>query len=273
MTTTETTRTENDAVAELATRALQAEKLGPGDLYGTIGPDGTLHVTDLEKYDDGPRRKRGTVTALDGHAFAAYVLKHSSTDTEIWSDPAAGQLVAVLNAHGDEAGWGDHRVRLGLKHTPAWKAWIEHDRQMRSQVDFAEQVEDRLVDFVEPAGAVMLELAQTFSGKRSVRFESSKRLASGETQLQWKEDETAQAGRKGDIAIPDAFTLGLKPYEGGQPYKVRARLRYRIGDGGRLALGYVIDRPDEILRAAFDDLVNLVSTELPDHTIWNGQPQ
>lgn len=272
------TRTEAGTVANLATDAAIPNQLEPGQIYGVRDEHGVLRITDTETHADRPRRKRGTVTAADAASFVAYVKKHGLTHTEVWAHAPTSQLVAVINAHQgvtgdgieDYAGWGDHRVRLGLVHTPAWTAWTSQDRKLLSQVDFAEHLEDRLADIVEPAAADMLELAQTFTAKRSVDFESSRRLKTGETTLVYKEQDTTAAGRKGDIAIPDTFTLALRPYEGGEPYKVSARLRYRIADG-HLRLGYVLDRPDDVLRAAFDDLVNVVHTEL-DQPVWNGTP-
>lgn len=269
---------EAHVVAQLAADATKPHTLQAGALYGVRDQDGRLQIVDTEKYNDRPARKRGTVTASDAAAFSAYVQKHGLAETEVWSDPPTARLVAVINAHmgttgdgvEDYAGWGDHRVQLRLTPTPAWAAWSRLDRQLVGQVDFAEHVEDRLVDFIDPAGATMLELAQTFTAHRSVRFESSRRIKSGETQLVYKEDETAAAGRKGDIGIPDTFTLALRPYEGCEPYKVTARLRYRI-TGGSLQLGYVLERPEEIQRAAFDDIVNAVAAEI-DQQIWNGTP-
>lgn len=253
--------------------------------YAVTVPDGGENVVidleaHLENYRDRPRRKTGTVTATDALSFADYVKKHGLPQTEIWADAPTSALVAVINAHegGTDAnidgwaGWGDHRVRLGLKPTTAWKAWVENDRKLLSQVEFGEHLEDRLIDIVEPDGATMLELAQTFNAQRSVHFESSKRLKSGETQLVYKEDETTTAGRKGDIAIPDRFTLALRPYEGCDPYKVTARLRYRISSEGALRLGYLLDRPEDTQRSAFDDIANLIHTELTQ-PIWNGLPQ
>lgn len=275
---TDTSTPEAAVVAQLAGAATQPHPIVRGELYAVRNDEGYLITVDTEEYAQRPHRKRGTVTASDAAAFAAYVKKHGLAQTEVWSNPPTASLVAVINAHmgttgdgvEDYAGWGDHRVQLRLTTTPAWTAWASHDRKLLGQVDFAEHVEDRLIDFVTPDGATMLELAQTFNAKRSVKFESSRRLKSGETQLVYKEDETAAAGRKGDIDIPDTFELALRPYEGCAPYRVPARLRYRIVDG-QLRLGYVLERPDEIQRAAFDDIVNAVHAEI-DQPIWNGTP-
>lgn len=237
---------------------------------------------DLDAYRDHPRRKTGTATVMDADTFIAYLAKHGLPETEVWANPTTAHLVAVINAHGPTVdadddgwpygvpGWGDHRAQLNLIPTKAWDAWARYDRKLIGQVDFAEHVEDHLTDFVIPHGADMLELAQTFSANRSVRFESSRRVRSGETQLVYKEDETAAAGRKGQIAIPDTFTLALRPYEGSDVYKVTARLRYRISNEG-LRLGYVLDNPEDILRSAFVDIVSAIGAGITQH-VWTGTP-
>lgn len=257
--------------------------------YSVTTPAGAQHhVIDLEqhrdRYRDRPRRKTGTTVVHDADSFVTYLAKHALPETEIYADVTTGALVAVINAHGhveqtngvtaveadDFAGWGDHRLHLQLHKTTAWKAWEAHDRRLLGQVDFAEHIEDRLLDIVTPPGADMLELAQTFQATRAVGFESSKRLSSGQTQLTYREEENATAGKKGQLQIPERFELALVPFEGGEPYKVTARLRYRI-NGATLAIGYVLDRPEDILRAAFLDTVTDVASRT-QRDVLNGVP-
>lgn len=265
-------------------------KLGDdgGRFYAIPVPTGgKVEIVDLEDHLDDhrerPRRKTGVVTVHDATSFIAYHAKHALPETEIYADVVRAQLVAVINAHtaapeGPElgpdddglAGWGDHRIRLDLRTTPEWQAWTAHDRHLLDQVTFAEHVEDRIPDFVNPTGADMLELAQSFSANRSVRFESSRRIKNGETQLVYKEETEAAAGKRGDMAIPDTFELGLTPFEGSPAYKVTARLRYRIGEGV-LRIGYILDRPEEVQRSAFLDIVNQVQEHV-DRTVFRGVP-
>lgn len=51
-----------------------------------------------------------------------------------------------------------------------------------------------------------------------------------------------------------SFVVGVAPFEGSAGYKIRARLRYRLAEG-TLFIGYVLDRPDKVVRAAFDDVL------------------
>lgn len=284
----ETTDTQDAIDAGIA--IAEPHLLGGGSVYAIAVPAGgdvKIVDRDLDKYRERPRRLTGDVAVHDADSFVNYLTKHGLPETEIYADVPRGQLIAVINAHqgvgatddpdllaadavaADEgAGWGDHRLTLALQQTPAWKAWAAFDRRMIGQVDFAEHIEERLADIVTPPGADMLELAQTFQATRTVAFESSKRLSNGQTQLGYRESEDATAGKKGQLQIPERFELALRPYEGTDPYKVTARLRYRI-NGPTLAIGYLLDRPDEILRAAFLDIVTDVAGRT-ERIIFNG---
>ncbi len=134
-----------------------------------------------------------------------------------------------------------------------------------------ELVEEGLEDIVEPPAAGMLEVAQSLQAAKSVAFRSGTRLQDGQVQLVWEETIEAKAGQKGDLTIPEVFVLGLCPYEGSDPFRVRARLRYRINDGA-LQMGYVLDRPEDVLEAAFGVVKDRVEAET-GIVVWAGVPR
>jgi uncharacterized protein YfdQ (DUF2303 family) len=242
-----------------------------------IGPDGEIQTYDDINLAAGPRRRTGVVTAQTSEAFAAYLDRHATPATEVWAD-VTGTVVAVINAGeaaGDASpgtpGWGDHRCKLDLVPSTAWQAWTAWTGKMRRQADFAEHIEDRVADIIDPTAAEMLELAQSVKVTIMGRFESSKRVKSGETTLQYVEDHNATAGRKGQLAIPDSFSLAIPVFEGRDPYRVTCRFRYRIQDGA-LLLGYVIDRPEDVLRMAVSEVVDEIR-EGWDGPLFVGRPQ
>lgn len=249
-----------DAIIDLATAASHPVELEDGAVYAVAVPAGAqVQVVDrdLDAYRDHPRQTKGQFRFRTADSLAAYLAKHELPQTELWADLDTSRVTAVIDAHQGAhapAGFGYHRAILQLVHTPAWTAWAGINGRLLGQVEFSEFIEQRTIDFVDPAGADVLELAQSFQAARSGRFESSQRLNSGETNLVWKEDVQATAGKSGSIAIPDVLELALVPYEGGAAYKVRARLRYRIS-GGSLQLGVVLERPEDVLRDAFDTVV------------------
>ena len=266
------------SVVDVATRAAVPTEIGDGKVFAFPLPDGGhVETVDVEAliadYRDQPTRKSGHYAVHDAESFLEYLVKHSTGDTEVWADVTRSRVVGVLNAHGPAnpdtaddgaAGWGDHRVTYDAALTDEWKAWTAHDGKLLPQRQFAEHIEDRSADIVTPSGADMLEVAQTFQATVGVKFESSKLLSSGERQFEYRETVEAKAGRAGRLEIPTEFLLGLTPFEGADVQDVRARFRYRINDGA-LLVGYRLDRPDNVLRMAFQDVVSQINdnTEVP----------
>ncbi len=264
-------------VAREAERRGAPTAIDPTELYVTVGANGQPVVLDLETYLDQPKRKTGRVTFTTAESFAAYVLKHSGSGTErgpvtVWADVQNRRVTAVLDDHdGEGAGWAEHRATLALQHTPDWLLWTKNDRAWLEQTLFAELIEEALPTIIEPDGATMLEIAQSFHAQKNAIFKSDRRLDSGQVQLTYQEDVEATAGRNGDLQVPASFLLALAPFEGIDPFRVKARLRFRVNDG-KLRIGYILDRPEHVLRDAFTDVVTAVesSTSLP---VWQGTPR
>lgn len=265
-------RTESDVVADLALRAAPAQQLDKRGIYLAVTEGGGREVVDISERlllldATRPARKSGNYTITDVDDFLSYLDKHIRPETELWGDDKTGTIRAAINAHGDTyAGHEDHIAFLALQRTRDWTDWTKRDGQLLPQLEFSEFIEDHLPNFLDPTGADMLELAQTFQANTKVDFASSQRLQSGETALNYVENTTAAAGKKGQIAIPDTFELALQVHERGPLYKVRARLRYRI-TGGTLALGYRLDRIDDVRRTAFDEVAAKVTES--GYAVWH----
>lgn len=265
--------TDTQPIIDAAIASADPAPLGDnGRFYAVVVPGGReeaghVKVIDLEaerdkfEYADKPRRKAGTYKVHDAASLVAYLDKHADADTEVWADTVAAKITGVLDANGntgiDDARHEQHRVEYSVLYTEAWKAWKALDGKLVDQSAFAEHIEDRAIDIVRPSAADMLELAQSFRATSDVTFKSSKRLSSGERQLEYREQVDAGAGRDGQMEIPETFDLGLKPFEGAEAFKVVARLRYRIVNG-HLAIGYKLERPEDIIRDAFLSVVQKV---------------
>jgi uncharacterized protein YfdQ (DUF2303 family) len=190
--------------------------------------------------------------------------------TTVWVHQASGRVVAVLNDNAPEASaWGDHRLALQLVYTDEWKRWAAHDGRLLDQETFAEHIEESQVDVVEPDAADLLEIAQTFHATTTSSFKSAKRLNSGEVQLEYVEDIAASAGRKGDLSIPTELVLGIPIFLGEEVVRLTALLRYRIRDG-KLAIGYKLVRPGDVVRQAIDAVAEQLRGEFP--RVFLGEP-
>ncbi len=275
------TKTGAQAIIDLATDAAVPQALDEdGRFFSVTVASGATHQvvdleTHLEKFRDRPRRKTGSYVVHDVPSFGAYFDKHRLPETEVWADLTKQSLFAVLNAGVESAGveagdpgWEDHVLSYAVKKTDGWIAWTAVDGKLLDQVTFAELIESRAIDIHHPSSAEMLDIAQTFEAKTNVEFKSGEVLASGERKLTYNETTTAKAGETGSVDIPKEIHLALVPFEGADAYKVVARFRYRI-TGGRLALGVVLERPNDILREAFEDVVQKAE-EAIQHTILRG---
>lgn len=258
-------RSDADAVIEATMSAVDPARLEPGVTYSVIVPDGSVQaIIDTDLLLDIPKRTKGNVYLHEGNALAAYVNRFFATG--IFADAPKATITAVCNGPTEDGpGWGDHRAVLALQHTPEWKLWSCKSGTLGDQVRLAELFEDRIMDIVDPDGATMLELAQSFHASSSARFKSGVRLASGERQFVYEETVEARAGRKGDLTVPERFTLSLAPFVGEEPVTLTARLRFRV-NGGDLQIGFVIDRLADVLRDAFTNAVERIEGELTTGT-------
>lgn len=258
-----TNGTEAQAIIEAARMGTEPCSLTLGLYHIVPTANGDVRTFDLtgDQYRDQPARKTGTVTVTDVPSFLAVYGKHASEDAEVYADRNRGTITAILNAHtghGGEPQWQDHRVVLQLKHTDAFNAWTAVNGKLMSQNAFAEFIEDRRADIIEPAAAAMLELAQTFQATTKVDFKSSSILKSGQRQLSYVESIDATAGQRGSMAVPDTMTLAVAVWEGATVADVlTARLRFRITDG-RLQLAVILDQLTDVVRAAFEGVIGEV---------------
>lgn len=253
-------RTDNDAIIETAQAAAEPTPLAVGEVYSLVVPAGGRAVlVDTEQFQAAPNRKRGTVELFTAGSFADYVKTHDTGSVSIFADVRQALVEAVIDGDTrDAAGWGQHRAVMRLRFTDPWKHWTSADGRLAKQQAFAEHIEQGLLEIVDPAAADMLEIAQHFQANTAAEFQTSKLLSNGQVQLKYTEQVDARAGVAGQLDVPATFTLALRPFEGSDTYKVTARLRYRVG-GGALAIGYQLDRPNDVLNAAFDDVLNEIA--------------
>jgi uncharacterized protein YfdQ (DUF2303 family) len=257
------TNNDMEAVIAAAQRAVEAKPVTAGDIIHLPATGAYAHkIEDLEPFLAAPRRKRGQCEVYTAESFAHYINDHKSPAARIFADvsPTHPEIVGVLNAHdADGPGWHDHRVRLAFRETPEWVRWKAKNNQRMSQIEFAEFVEENLRDIREPAGADMLEVAQTLNAKRDVSFKQGTQIANGQVNLEYNEKIEGTAGRSGNIQIPTQMVLGISPFEGTEPYKVIARFRWRIDPESRqLKVWYSLERLPDIVAAVVRDSIKVI---------------
>lgn len=281
--------TEAAAVAELAILAAQPAEVMVGETYTVPDGKGGVKVIDTDAYAEHPRHKTGSRTVTDAASFVAYVNRHVLPGTEVFAHTSTSSVVAVIDSHdetGGYFGWQKHRLSLVLEKSKPWLAWEKADGHLFAQDEFADFLDDQWSDVIDPAPAVLVDIATTFHAKTNVEFNGGVRLDSGDVKLTFEEKTAAKAGQKGDIEIPKKIQLALRPYIGGPVYSVWAHFRYRLR-GGSVLLGFKLERPENVLEAAFADIVTeiregrtdkvgdvetVIHQGIGDVPIFNGRP-
>jgi uncharacterized protein YfdQ (DUF2303 family) len=247
-----------------------------GDAHFLVLPPEYRHF-DITKAIEGalpePHRKSGTVVLSDLNSFMQFVADQASPDDcYIYAHPDTRTLVAVLNDHGKGHGgmpaWRDFRVSYTAELSREFTGWYQNDRKAMEQEAFAVFLEDNVADISEPSGETMLQVALTLQAKTEVAFSSHRRLDNGQVQLAYTENIDARAGA-GDIMIPREFALGLRLFKNGDGYKVRARLKYRLG-GGKVKFWYELDRVENAIEDAFKAYVDQARSS--GFTVLIGKP-
>lgn len=224
-----------------------------------IPADAKLELPDLSAWREAPIRRTGIYRPATVEALIDYVTwQEVPEQTTVWVHPTSGKVEAILDDNGADPGYRQHRALLQLEPTPEWKYWAEKDGKMMGQEEFAEHIEAGLEEISTPDAADMLEIAQSFHASKEASFRQSNRLTSGEQRLQYDETLTASAGKTGDLTVPTVILLAVAPFYGEDRYKVTARLRFRLS-GGKLTLGYLLDRPESVKRDALEGIAERIS--------------
>lgn len=270
-----TAATEPEKPVRIATPADElVDHMGlPARVVDVLPPGWTLHHVDtdyLRRDAERPVRDWGTTNVDSADDLVLAVNQRATGPVALYAMERELGIVAVLNdSHGSDAGHGDYRVAAQLRRTPEWQAWLD-GQGMHDQVEFAEFIEDHLLDIVSPSAADMLELAQTFHAHTSARFSTTQRLQSGRVALNYEEDQEVSAGGDRLIEIPTEFEIAVRPFYGTDRVKVSARLRYRAVRG-TLTLGWQLNRPDEVERVIFAEQAARAGSALSVEPI-NGRP-
>jgi uncharacterized protein YfdQ (DUF2303 family) len=226
-----------------------------------------------------PRRKTGTVQLAAVESFATFVTQQGDVDnTYIYADIDSRMLVAVMNDHsiGDNAGRRDFRAVYQAEYSREFANWMSNNGKHMDQEQFAIFLEDNIADIAppadgsnEPSGDTLLAVALTLQAKTEVDFKSHKRLDNGQVQLTYSEETTARAGADSSLEIPREFAIGLRLFKHGEGFKIRARLKYRLGSG-KLKFWYELDRPQNAVEAAFQTYVDAAKGS--GYTVLMGKP-
>lgn len=231
-----------------------------------------LQVKEYESQRARPRRIERTVETTHVQSFIDYFNRFADENSTIFVDVENRLFIGIIDYHedataaragGEETGnqnaprHGCHKVTYKCPLTPEAKKWLDNDGAKKSQVEFAEFIEEGAPEIVEPNAAEMLEIALTMQAKTGVDFSSGIRLDNGQVQLTYREDIQGTAGVTGQLKIPSKIALGIQLFQGGERYRLEANFRYRLNQG-RMTIWYDLIRP----HLALQDAVKAIQSQI-----------
>ena len=231
-----------------------------------VVPDGYT-LRDTEALQKAPRRIRERLQFGTVEAFIAYVGRWSSERSVIFANEDTRILRAVLDYHQkDEPAWCDHSAFFTAQLSREAEAWTRNNGKPLEQIQFAEFLEERIADVVEPAGAELLERALKLQFIQQAVFGSALRLQSGEFQLQY-----SMENQKGTVELPEKIALGIPLFRSGKAYRIEARLRYRLKDNKVVFICKLVEI-ERAIEHAFAEIVSEVHQALPIVRLYSVAP-
>lgn len=242
-----------------------------------------------------PERREGRANLESVQSFCDYINRFKNANSAVFATEGDGnnpKLRGIIDHHQQgsdgEARFGRHVAAYDFPMSEQWKAWHEADGSPMSQEQFAEFLEDRLLDVREPSEAG--ESAAKFSDDLAVSLATPAQLRdlskglsvrvnqraaqkfntnTGETTLSFSEDHAQEDGTP--IAVPGGFVLGIPVFHAGDGYQLHARLRYRVS-GRAVSWTVKLHRPDVVFRHAFNEAADAVAKKTECH-VFRGHPE
>jgi len=225
---------------------------------------GKCEVHSLEEFLQKPVRVKQDVALHTPEAFVGYVRQFVTEATIIFFDVASESFTAILDYHNAKTGepsWCDHLAKFSVRRSEPFKQWVATDRKQMNQLDFGRMLEERAVDVVDIEDAKILEIVSEFVAHKDAIYSSIVPVAGG-GQTQFVYDEVVRgASRKGDMKLPNKFTVAIPIFDGTPAAQLEVRLSWRLADG-RLVFWHEILRLQREIEAALDALRHYVSKAL-----------
>jgi len=244
---------------------------------------------ELDLRRDNPRRVKGRATLSTLQSLIDHALRFKDAHSALFCNEAAPELVSVLDYHEGDGGmprWGEHRGVYRFPLSDEWKAWNSDKLEGMSQADFAEFLEERLGDVIDPflekAGdklddlglklatpAELLTLSRGLSVRSTGKVVNHQNLSTGEVQLQYDETHTDAGGAP--LRVPGGFVIAIPVFQRGPKYKLSVRLRYRVRQGD-VTWTLQVHRADLAFRDCLEEACNEAQkqTGLP---LFYGSPE
>lgn len=271
-------------IIEAVERLSQHQDVAENVIIAPVGK--TLHDLQpiLDKRLADPRARTGVAKHTTLASFIAHTKRFADPAVSVMfadDSTTAPALTTVFDYH--EPGYkgqphhGRHGARYGFPLSDEWCAWKAADGKAMSQAQFAEFLETRVVDVLEPAAAgeatkklveqigialagpsTLLTLSRGLNVRVDAKVVQAVNLSTGETQVSY--EETHQGREGGSLKVPGGFAIAIPVFRGGARYQVAVRLRYRVA-GAQISWLVALHRADAAFTHAFNEACDTAQKE------------
>lgn len=235
-----------------------------------------------------PHRQQGTITAHTLSSLLALTGRFARAGTTVYVDVderGAGEVLTVFDHHeGMTAGHAGFRALHKLKASAAFLVWSSKGTQWMKQREFAEFLEDRMMDLVavdanSPLAPVASMMFTRFADPTEVRVAArglslkveqevtnAVTLETGEVSVVFAEKHSRQGGA---VEVPKLFAVQCPVWEQGAAYQIPVKMRYRVNGGAvewnvqALMLDRVVAHAVEALAASVEEGVKAFAVPVP----------
>jgi hypothetical protein len=212
--------------------------------------------------------------------YASGDMKNPSLLTVFNYNEARQDTDGVVN---DGAGprHGDHRAHYKFPLSNEWEEWRLQNGKVLGQQEFAEFIENRIVDVLPPVDAghssyekvrdvlskiggtiadpaKLMELSRGLAVHVDEVVKNVVNIASGEAQVQF---ETAHHDGQGKpLTVPSMFLIGIPVFQNGPAYLIAVRLRYRRA-GGVIKWFYEMFQAERAFEDAYNEACSRAAAE------------
>lgn len=246
---------------------------------------GTARLTMLDSMIIWTNRFKGETSAL----FAS--LDASAPSLTCIADYHASGSPDPLNTDGDPtARHCKHRAIYNFPLSKEWKAWMAISGQGLDKDDMGEFIEQRAMDIMNPTPAILsgkenakhepwenslirtatqidgrfgqlhqlLAMSRKFQVYETSNLTASSNRDTGEQTLEFASEHKDANGEK--LVVPNLIILTIPVFEGGTPYRMTVRFRYRKA-GGAIKFIMSIYNPERAFNDAIKEAAEFASDE------------
>jgi hypothetical protein len=257
---------------------------------------GTAKLKDLASLIDWANRFKGDTSAL----FA----KNDITDPQltcIADYHASGPADPVTITGDGTARHCHHRAVYDFPLSKEWLAWAAVDGKALDKDDLGEHIEAQAMDIMDPTAAIlskkegsenepwenrlirtglqlqsrygqlyeMLDISKRFSVYETSDLTAETNRNTGEQEIHFLNEHKTADGKP--VNIPNLIIIAIPVFEGGAPYRMVVRFRYRKM-GGAVKFFLTMYNPEKAFDAAFEEATSeaIAKTDLP---LFMGAPE